>query len=418
VCEGCGERLDGAWPNLLQIQTVITRRRERISADEEERNRVGFELRTTYRFVPRGNQSGALGGQLLAAEGTPLATISYGDSAEVRVTNLGRRDRKNKNIHGFWLDLIKGRWLTEREAAEGDEDDEDDLEAGLRDVQRKALVTPYVQDRRNILVLRWAQGVSAEEAITLQFAIERGIEAVFQLEDAELQSEPLPDNRDRGRVLFVEAAEGGAGVLRRLQADPDAFAQVAAEALRIIHVNPETGEEDDDACVRGCYRCLLSYSNQLVHEYIDRRLAIGRLRAMVTATTQSGPASAAPPSADAAGLRLVPPVGAAAQAPAAAPVDAAEPTHALPPAALLNLLRQRGYRLPDRVDTEIQGVRVDMVYDTAPIRSAVILDYEHEQSSDTTPLIFRGWNVIHISAGEDVGAAIAANPGVFGEAAE
>jgi hypothetical protein len=417
ICEGCGERLDGTWPNLLQIQTVITRRRERINADEEERNRVGFELRTTYRFVPRGNQPGALDGQLLPADGIPLATVFYGDSAEVRVTNLGRRDRKNKNIYGFWLDLVKGRWLTEKEAAQDDEDDEDDLEAGLRDVQRKALVTPYVQDRRNILVLRWAQEVSPEEAITLQFAIERGIEAVFQLEDAELQSEPLPDNRDRGRMLFVEAAEGGAGVLRRLQADPEAFAQVAAEALRIIHINPQTGEEDDDACVRGCYRCLLSYSNQLVHEYIDRRLAVGRLRAMVTATTQSGPASAPPPPADAAGLRLVSPAAAAAQAPPAAPVDAAEPAHELPAAALLNLLQRHGCRLPDRLDAEIQGIRVDMVYDSAPIRSVVILDYEHGQPRDTTPLIFGGWNVIHISAEEDINTAIAANPGVFGGAA-
>ena len=117
VCEACGERLAGTWPDLLQIQTVITRRRERISADEEERNRIGFELRTTYRFVPRGNQPGALDSEVLAADGAPLAAASYGDGAEIRVTNLGRRARKNKDIHGFWLDLVKGRWLTEKEAS-------------------------------------------------------------------------------------------------------------------------------------------------------------------------------------------------------------------------------------------------------------------------------------------------------------
>ncbi len=415
ICEGCGERLDGAWPNLLQIQTVITRRRERINADEEERNRVGFELRTTYRFMPRGNQPGMLDAQLLPADSTSLASIAYGDSAEVRVTNLGRRDRKNKDIHGFWLDLVKGRWLTEREAAQDDDEDEDDLEAGLRDVQRKALVTPYVQDRRNILVLRWAQQVSLEEAITLQFAIERGIEAVFQLEDAELQSEPLPDNRDRGRVLFVEAAEGGAGVLRRLQADPDAFARVAAEALRIIHVNPHTGEEDSNACVRGCYRCLLSYSNQLAHEHIDRRLAVGRLTAMARSTTQSGDAApAAPP--DAAEPWLTHTSARADHAAEAKPgaMAAHAPRSA---AAVLELLRQKGCRLPDRLDADIQGVHVDMVYDTAPIRSVVVIDYAHGQFRDTTPLIFGGWNVIHIGAGDDPGAAITANPGVFGEAA-
>src|SRR5439155_17137524 len=140
-------------------------------------------------------------------------------------------------------------------------DEDDDLEAGFEDVQRKALVTPYVEDRRNILVLRWPDKVTAEEATTLQFAIERGIEAVFQLEDSELSSELLPDAAERGRVLLVEAAEGGAGVLRRLQSEPDAMAKVAAEALRIIHIDPDTGDENDSACVRGCYRCLLSYGN-------------------------------------------------------------------------------------------------------------------------------------------------------------
>ena len=58
VCEECGERLGQTWIELLQLQTVITRRRERISADEEERNRVGYELHTTYRYMPRGTHPG------------------------------------------------------------------------------------------------------------------------------------------------------------------------------------------------------------------------------------------------------------------------------------------------------------------------------------------------------------------------
>jgi superfamily II DNA/RNA helicase len=421
VCEACGEGLAGTWPDLLQIQTVITRRRERISADEEERNRIGFELRTTYRFVPRGNQPGALDSEVLAADGALLAAASYGDGAEIRVTNLGRRVRKNKDIHGFWLDLVKGRWLTEKEAT-ADDDDEDDLEAGLKDVQRKALVTPYVQDRRNILVLRWAHEVSDEEAITLQFAIERGIEAAFQLEDSELTSELLPDKQHRGRVLFIEAAEGGAGVLRRLQSDDDAIARVAAEALRIIHVDPATGEEQEGACVRGCYRCLLSYSNQLMHEHIDRRLVIERLQALASATSQaSAPATTSSaahhPSAqraqEAARAAVAPEVERPGQG---GTCDAQEADVPGTVAALLELVREHGMRLPDRVGAEVDGIRVDLVYDTAPVPSAVVVDYVHGESTDTTPLIFGGWNVIHIGPGEDLAAAVAANPGVFGEA--
>jgi superfamily II DNA/RNA helicase len=423
VCEACGERLAGTWPNLLQIQTVITRRRERISADEEERNRIGFELRTTYRFVPRGNQPGALDSEVLAANGAQLAMASYGDGAEIRVTNLGRRARKNKDIHGFWLDLVKGRWLTEKEATADDDDEDDDLEAGLKDVQRKALVTPYVQDRRNILVLRWAHEVSDEEAITLQFAIERGIEAAFQLEDSELTSELLPDKQHRGRVLFIEAAEGGAGVLRRLQSDDDAIARVVAEALRIIHVDPATGEEQEGACVRGCYRCLLSYGNQLMHEHIDRRLVIERLRALATATAQAPTSAATSPAAHPPSMQSAQEAARAAVAPEAKQPGTGEAGVAHEAdvsgtvAALLELVREQGLRLPDRVGAEVDGIRVDLVYDSAPVPSVVVVDYMHGESDDTTPLIFGGWNVIHIGPGEDLAAVVAANPGVFGEAA-
>lgn len=402
MCESCGQRLGGTWKDLLQMQTVITRRRERISADEEERNRVGFELRTTYRFVPRGGRPGRLTAEVETADGAVLATLAYGDSAEIRVTNLGRRSRKNKDIHGFWLDLVKGRWLSEKEGNTPDQTDEDeDLEAGFEDVQRKALITPYVEDRRNIVVLRWVDSVTAEEATTLQFAIERGIEAVFQLEDSELSSELLPDADERGRVLLVEAAEGGAGVLRRLQAEPDALAEVAAEALRIIHVDPDTGDELPNACVRGCYRCLLSYGNQLVHELIDRRLVVERLRALTGATSRTaGPAPARPQPT---------PI-----APVAA-VDADLPGAA---GALLRLLRERGGHLPDRVAVVIDNVPVDLVYDNTLVPTAVLVDDEHDGKRDTTPLIFGGWNVIHIGPGEDLAAAVAAHPGVFGEAAQ
>jgi len=425
VCEGCGERLDATWRDLLQIQTVITRRRERISADEEERNRVGFELRTTYRFVPRGNQPGMLDATATAGDDAPLATVSYGDAAEVRITNLGRSYRKNKEIHGFWLDLIKGEWLTDKDGQADDDGEDDDLESGLKDVQRKALVVPYVQDRRNILVLRWARELTVEEPITLQFALERGIEATYQLEDSELNSELLPDKQKQGRVLFVEAAEGGAGVLRRLQSEESAFAQVAAEALRIIHVDPETGEEQEGACVRGCYRCLLSYGNQPVHEAIDRRLAVAPLLALTAATTR--PAQPAQP-ADNVGAGFSAAGEGTASADASATPRAGEPEADLPDvavpgeeapgalAALLALVDQQGLRPPDRVGAEISGVRVDLVYETGSVKSVVLVDYSHGDPRDTTPLIFGGWNVIHIGPGEDLASTVAENPGVFGQA--
>src|SRR5699024_2751541 len=155
---------------------------------------------------------------------------------------------------------------SERKARDLDEEDIPLAE----NVRRKERVIPFVEDRRNIAILRWAEKVTETEARTLQYAIERGIEAHYQLEDSELTSQPVKDPDERGRLMLIEAAEGGAGVLRRLHDELDALAQVARAALEIIHVDPDTGESTADACVRGCYRCLLTYSNQSDHESIDR----------------------------------------------------------------------------------------------------------------------------------------------------
>ena len=392
VCESCGTVLDTTWKDLIQLQSVITRRRERISADEEERNRVGFELITTYRFVPRGRHSGRSSGIATATGGSELATITYGDAAEIRVTNLGRRNRKNRDTHGFYLDLIKGQWLSDKDGSSVPEDADDDMEAGLTDVKSKALVTPYVEDRRNIAILRWLEPVTDSEAATLQFAVERGIEATFQLEDSELTSELLPDKEDRGRVLLIEAAEGGAGVLRRVQAEGDALRRVATEALRIIHVDPETGRDTDDACVRGCYRCLLSYNNQMFHELIDRRLITPRLLALAQSTTQP-----AEPDSDSAKPQPEPPAGLSSRA-----------------QALLGVLTSKDLRRPDRYDTEIDGIRVDLAYDHLPVPTAVVLELPDMPRPDISNLLYGGWNVIIVPASDDLAALVAANPGVFG----
>src|SRR5207253_8841965 len=77
---------------------------------------------------------------------------------------------------------------------------------------------------------------------SLEYALARGIEAAFQIEDNELAVERIGEGEDR-RILFWEAAEGGLGVLRRLADEPAALARVARHALEILHFNPDTGED-------------------------------------------------------------------------------------------------------------------------------------------------------------------------------
>src|SRR5262249_50982550 len=112
-------------------------------------------------------------------------------------------------------------------------------------------------------------------------------EVRFQLEEGELLVEPLPDRDRRAGLLFYEAAEGGAGVLTRVVHEQNMLADVAREALRLMHLDvPDDNdvplpdarrlEDVDGACVRGCYRCLFSYYNQPDHEITDRSDAAAR----------------------------------------------------------------------------------------------------------------------------------------------
>jgi hypothetical protein len=144
---------------------------------------------------------------------------------------------------------------------------------------------------------------------TLQHALLRGIEVEFQLEEGEILTEPLPSRDRRRAILAYEATEGGAGVLARLVREKDAFARVARRALEMMHFeginsavaarHPDLLTDAPDArCVKGCYRCLLSYYNQPDHEHIDRTdPAAKRLLVAIAASTVE-PGSSRKASAD------------------------------------------------------------------------------------------------------------------------
>ncbi|MCZ7537345.1 MAG: DUF1998 domain-containing protein [Acidimicrobiia bacterium] len=204
--------------------------------------------RVSYRFASHGDRPGRIDANT-SANGMSLVDATYGDAATIRIANVGRRRRKDEADRGFWLDTIGGKWLSDKQAADATVDT-DNLEADLADVASKAKVIPYVEDTRNILLVRHTRSLDDVTATSLRYALERGAEAWFQLEDSELDSNELPDPADRGRFVFTESAEGGAGVLRRLVLEPDALAQVARIALERSHFDPENGADLDHAPVQ------------------------------------------------------------------------------------------------------------------------------------------------------------------------
>ena len=131
----------------------------------------------------------------------------------------------------------------------------------------------------------------------MQAALKEAIQQVYQLEPSELAVLPIPDRDRQWGLLLYEAAEGGAGVLRLLVDDPLALQQLAREALKVCHFDPETGEDlGAEVCGAACYDCLLDYANQPDHELLNRHTIQPLLQQLSRAEVR--PASAGRPRAD------------------------------------------------------------------------------------------------------------------------
>ncbi|HQP36941.1 MAG TPA: DUF1998 domain-containing protein, partial [Polyangiaceae bacterium] len=275
MCHACGNSLGDAEivHHIYRIENVATQPAERITANDEERQRQGFELQTTFEWAVRDHQLDVRRGTASDEHGE-VAKLAYGPGATITRLNKGLRRRANRTQFGFNIDPVSGYWAKNEE----EEEENSDPTASPRQ-----FIVPSVQDRKNALLLQpTGQEFSEGTLATVQHALLRGLEAVFQLEEGEILAEPMPTRDGRTGFLLYEATEGGAGVLTRLVAEREALAKVAYEALRIMHFKVDGRDSLPDEpkalidtegtqCVAACYRCLMSYFNQPDHELIDRR---------------------------------------------------------------------------------------------------------------------------------------------------
>ena len=276
MCHACGESLGNAEVvgNTYRIENVATHPAEHITANDEERQRQGFDLQTTFEWAIRDREIDVRRASASDAEGE-IVRMAYGPGATITRLNKGLRRRADKKVLGFRIDPVSGYWAR-------NEEEEADEQASDPTASPRQWIVPSVQDRKNALLFRPADSSLSEVTLTtVQHAILRGIESVFQLEEGEMLAEPMPTRDIRNGFLLYEATEGGAGVLTRLVSQEESLAAVALRALQIMHLDigdeslPESpadlSDQPDASCVAACYRCLMSYYNQPDHESLDRR---------------------------------------------------------------------------------------------------------------------------------------------------
>ncbi len=196
-CHVCNAAMGAVHPirNILRIDNVETQPAERITANDEDRQRQGFDIQTVFAW-PRRDGGIDVTSAIASDDDGPILRLDYASGATISRVNKGLRRRREKSILGFGIDPATGRWT----GGPADGGDEEQTPEGAI----KQRVVPIVQDNKNAALLRLAESSLSETAITtLQHALARGLRLVFQLEESETLTEPVPSRDNRKAILGI-----------------------------------------------------------------------------------------------------------------------------------------------------------------------------------------------------------------------
>ena len=121
VCHACGTSLGDAEivGNTFRIENVATQPAEQITANDEERQRQGFDLQTTFEWAIRDQEIDVRVASASDEDGE-IVRMAYGAGATITRLNKGLRRRADKKVLGFRIDPVSGYW------ARNEDDDADE----------------------------------------------------------------------------------------------------------------------------------------------------------------------------------------------------------------------------------------------------------------------------------------------------
>lgn len=246
--------------HLLEMAESRAEEVDRISCEEEERISRGYDI-STY-FTVDGGAMDRVKKAKVRADGNTMLNLEYIPAA--RLIHVNRKWRAN-SAEGFPLGMTTGDW---RASMPGPD-------AGLKqDYQRVKLWTSNLADALYIEPVQ-PLGLNSAGVVTLQYAIKRAIENIFQVESNEIGVVAIGDPK-APNILIYEAAEGSLGILSQFVENIDVYHKVVDEAIALCRY--------EDVKYKGpaSYDDLLSYFNQRDHKIIDRHLikdALHKLKA-------------------------------------------------------------------------------------------------------------------------------------------
>ena len=256
--------------NLIELTESEAIPQNRISCEEEERMKTGFDIRSYFNY-PKGMDQTRQA--VIKSAGQPLLNLIFGPVTQLIQVN--HRWRRSKDKDGFWLDGRNGRWLKQV-----------DLEKE-ETYQNAHEVRIYATDNADTLYIQPVAdlGLNPDQIHSLAYALKRAIEQMFQVEENEI-GVWMMGKTEEPNILIYEAAEGSLGILSQLVDEPQKMLSLFREAYKILHFDPETRQDIMPELPKATYDDLLSYYNQRFHDMMDRFSVKETLEKMMDCTIE------------------------------------------------------------------------------------------------------------------------------------
>ena len=367
--------------HLLEMTESRAEEIDRISCEEEERVSRGYEI-NTY-FTVDGGHLERIRKAVVRSSENALLNLRYVPAA--RLVHVNKQWRAQKS-EGFPIGVVSGDWRNSMPEPDSNFKEE------FRLVK---LWTSNLADALYIEPIP-ALGLKPDGVITLQHALKRAIEGVFQVEPNEIGVVTMGD-LEAPNILLYEASEGSLGILSQFVDDITVFHKVVEQAILLCRY--------DDEGYKGpaSYDDLLSYYNQRNHKIIDRHLikdALEKLR-ICSIEIQTNTGFGSYEDQYQALLRAVDPNSSTER-------------------KFLDFLYQSGLRLPDSAQNRVDGLYVQPDFYYEP-RIWVFCDgtphddpaLKIEDSAKRQSIIARGDEVWVYYYRDNLAEKIAARPDIF-----
>jgi len=279
-CPNCNHDINLAnYKRSIQFPHMQSILREKINCDEENREVKGYEITINYQ-----KRVSDLEEYSINDDKKIIGNITYEHNGQIFMVNKGSHFKSKTGTHtelkAFNFCSACGNWLTETDIEKHVE------KCSKKGNQRNIIedIWLYIIGNHDVITFTFPlieEATQHEFYITLKEALVQSLLLTYNLEESELDCflNPLPETSNMQIVIF-ETEEGGTGILKSLfDAQTDQFEKFLANLSLILHIDSiDPYKETKDACISGCYNCLLSFRNQVEHRFINRQLLIPLLK--------------------------------------------------------------------------------------------------------------------------------------------